>query len=199
MSDPTELDLSLISEHEFLEPLASDVKEKLPEELEEAWQRLLLDREPEKIRRALRLYLSGSASVDDAAAAAHVDSRRVRLWLRRLAVYSPAWASKQVVNAHKRVALLALEELERRMLSPRIQDEKAFHPMTLNALAGTSTDKVARGEGWGQEKPPEGPTYASALEKLAEGLRAGNVSLKIEVAAPQTEPPWEGSPLRLPA
>ncbi len=146
-----------------------------PEELLDTWTRLEPQLPDAKLRTALLWSMHG-ATADEASQRAGVTPGSLNYWLKKLGVLSGPWASRQLMGTQKRVAALATEEIERRLLA----DPGDINIAALNFIAGTATDKLAKYERWERDEVAP-PSYASALEKLASALAEGRVDLRIEV------------------
>lgn len=72
----------------------------------------------------------------------------------------------RLISQHVETALLASAEINRRLADPDLAAE--ISPKDLNALAGTSTDKLARYMRW--ERPAEHESASSALARLLDRL-----------------------------
>ena len=124
-----------------------------------------------KMREALKLVLDGD-SFREAAEAVGLQSHQ-DLWraARRLGIGT---SSSRVLDGHRRIARLANDELERRLLD----DAEGISTKDLAVIGGIASDKLAKAEGWGPEGATEpGSGLDAILNKLA--ATGGTVTLAV--------------------
>jgi len=139
-----------------------------------AWARIAASDLSDRMKRALRRVAAGESYREAAEAEGYASHTDLYRYARRFGLLTVT--SARLVEAHRRNALLAAEELGRRLE----EAPQAFKAGELNFITGTSTDKVSRYEGWDSRRP-EAPSYASALEQLAETLAKSGTRLEIKV------------------
>jgi hypothetical protein len=145
----------------------------LPENAE-AWARIEESRLSARMKRALNRIAAGESYRDAAEAEGYATHSDVYRYARQFGLSTVT--SARLVEAHRKNALLAADELGR-----RLEDTpESFKAAELNFITGTATDKVSRYEGWDSRRP-ESPSYASALERFAETLAKTGARLEITV------------------
>ena len=126
------------------------------------------------MKRALQRVAAGESYRDAAEAEGYATHTDVYRHARHYGLATIT--SARLVEAHRKNALLAAEELGRRLE----EKPQAFKAGELNFITGTSTDKVSRYEGWDSSRI-EGTSYVSALDRLAEALAKSGTRLEIKV------------------
>lgn len=88
----------------------------------------------------------------------------------------------RIVSNHRRLAAMATEELERRL----IESPQAMSTLELNVVGGTATDKIAKHEAWGQRQESTNP-YASGLAQALEAIKDSGGSITLELRVERAE------------
>ena len=166
------------------EPNTLAIAEPLPQVASEntvAWSKIEASRLNDRMKRALCRVAGGMSYREASEAEGYASHSDVYRYARQFGLST--FTSPRIVEAHRKNALLAAEEL-----GGRLEDApESFKAGELNFISGTSTDKVAKYENWDGRRS-DAPSYASALEKLAETLAKTGTRLEISVAPrPQRE------------
>jgi len=135
----------------------------------------------DRMREALKLVLDGD-SYREAAEAVGLQSHQ-DLWraARRLGIGT---SSCRVLDGHRRIARLANDELERRL----VHDVDGISTKDLAVIGGIASDKLAKAEAWGRDANSSG--NQTGLDRILEALAAtggGRVELSVEPAVPAIE------------
>ncbi len=147
----------------------------IPGEMEEAWSRV--NKRGFKLRMRRALYLVALGASPAAAARALGYHARQEVWrnARETGLYRPG--SEQLIGQSRRIAHMAGEELERRVL----EDAQAMKTHDLVVTRGVEIDKTSRYEKWGKKEEDAPGSFVSALSEIAARIDAGEVELKIKV------------------
>ena len=163
-SDPSDADADLIA---LLDELA------IPEEMREAWTRVEASDHVQPMKRALARVASGESYRRAAAAEGYEDHAEV--W-RLTTKFGLIGAKKsRILAGSQNVALLANEELERRLTEK--PDEISDRDLTV--MGGVAQDKIAAAERKSGEEPSTG-----GLGELVKKLLDAGASLEIQVKTP---------------
>ncbi len=149
----------------------------LPEHCRDAWARLERDMSDCKTRCGLRYLLAGWTYRQAAAAAGLVSESPLSDAVVRHGLGSLVHRTDRVVENHRKIAVLATEDLIRRAESGDLENESA---RDVAVVSGVSTDKVLEWEKK-QSQPQEALSFLQSVAgELAErGLRL-DVSLRPE-------------------
>ncbi len=148
---------------------------RVPAELEEAWQHVHERGFQKRMRSALYFVALGATPAAAAREVGYADKAEVWRLSRQLGIYRPG--SEQLIGQSRRIAHMAGEELERRVLK-EAGDMKTHE---LVVTRGVEIDKTSRFEQWGKTTEDAPESFMSALSEIAARIDAGEVELKIRV------------------
>lgn len=152
------------------------LEEWLPQEMREPWAAVVAGGHEARIQRALFRVACGATYRQAAESEGYAD--HAALW--RLALkHGIVQANKQqILSGNRRVAYLANQELERRLLAESLKDETM---RDIVVAGGVAQDKIAKAEGW--ERANQDNDYAGALRDMARemGPQGGKITLELTV------------------
>ncbi len=145
----------------------------LPEELREAWEAVIAGSHCERTTRALYRVALGEPYREAAKAEGYTDHADIWRLAKR---YGLVQAKKErILAGSRRVALLANEELERRL----VEKTEEISDRDLTVMGGVAQDKIAAAERKSGEEPSTGSLDARVKKLLDSGA-----SLEIQVKTP---------------
>ncbi len=145
----------------------------IPDELRDAWARVEASNHVSPMKRALARVASGESYRQAAAAEGYEDHAEVWRLAKRYGLLGAKKA--QILAGSRRVALLANEELERRLVEKT--DEISDRDLTV--MGGVAMDKLAVAERKSGEESSTG-----SLDALVAKLLESGASLEIQVKTP---------------
>ncbi len=160
------------------DPLATLADIAIPEELRPAWARVEASKHEPRMMRALARVASGESYRQAAEAEDYADHARVWRLAKRYGLLGAKKA--QILAGSRRVALLANEELERRL----VEKTEEISDRDLTVMGGVAQDKLAAAERRGGDESGTGGIEA-LVAKLLEG--GGTLSLKVKTPDPVLE------------
>ncbi len=127
------------------------------------------------MKRALRRVASGESFREAAQAEGYKTHSDVYRYARQCGLLNVR--DEVLIVRCRRVTGLGLAELERRLA----EDPEGFSVKELGVTNGILLDKIAKKERWGLE-PKEGAGALDVLERLAERVARGELSLELKVS-----------------
>jgi hypothetical protein len=171
IDDPSEKAVALLEKQNLI--TSSDTP--IPPGMEELWEKVCAaDNVCDRMKMALRRVVCGEPYRMAAAAEGYADWKNLWKLSRHFGI---AAANKsQLVDGSKRIAMLAQEEMERRLTD----EADTLSPRDVAITGAIYLDKVANAEGWNRANASSGD-FVSELTRIADKFESGG-SVKLELS-----------------
>ena len=171
IDDPDEKAVALLEKHRLI---TSD-DTPIPAGMEELWAKVeSSEKISDRMKRSLRRVVCGETYRMASAAEGYANWKEVWVHARNIGI---AAANKsKLVDGSKRIAMLAQEEMERRLTD----EADSLSPRDVAITGAIYLDKVANAEGWNRANSSSGD-FVSELARIAEKFEDGG-SVKLELS-----------------
>ncbi len=156
-------------------PSVPDIPPEAAEQNAKAVTRIEASNVGDHMKRALRRVASGESFREAAQAEGYKTHSDVYRYARQCGLLSVK--DELLIDGCRRVTGMSLAELERRL----VEDPEGFSVKELGVTTGILLDKIAKKERWGLE-PKDGAGALDVLERLAERVARGELSLELKVS-----------------